>query len=52
MVSCQKGEVNKRYLVKTELETPVLSLSKETHSVEIEQGVQKLFDWYKESLEA
>ena len=23
-----------------------------THSVEIEQGVQKLFDWYKESLEA
>ena len=23
-----------------------------THSVEIEQGVQKLFDWYKDSLEA
>jgi len=23
-----------------------------THKVEIEQGVQKLFDWYKESLEA
>ena len=23
-----------------------------THKVEIEQGVQKLFEWYKESLEA
>ena len=31
---------------------PVLSLSKERHKVEIEDGVQKLFDWYKESLEA
>ena len=29
---------------------PVLSLSKETHKIEIEDGVQKLFDWYKESL--
>ena len=23
-----------------------------THKVEIDQGVQKLFDWYKESLKA
>ena len=30
---------------------PVLSLSKETHKVEIEDGVQKLFEWYKGALE-